>query len=373
MELASSSSPASQSILVLGMHRSSTSVLSRILNLMGMNLGSNLLPPAADNESGFWEHRDIQHIHDRIYESFERDWTYVTPQPQRWWEDPRIEPWREQLRQVIVRDFSLCPLWGIKDPRLCDMLPLWRALLSALNCQTKCVLIFRNPADVGRSLAKRDGLSLSRAYLLWLGSIIAAERDSRGLPRTITTYEMLLANWKGQIERIGRDLCIQWPISAEAAEPAIAQFIHPSFRHHHVDNQQFLDDPQTPESVRSAYAAVLQAAASGRVDDLSQTFDRIADELDRSNPLLTRFVSDFESEHRATVIARNLEAISFQNRMVAHDRDHEVNLAHAKQQLSEVTRQLAAARQELIALKLAVQDFDQAWNVSGATAHLSNR
>ena len=53
-------------ILVLGMHRSGTSALARILNLLGCELGPNLLPAAADNEAGFWEHRDVVLLDDEV-------------------------------------------------------------------------------------------------------------------------------------------------------------------------------------------------------------------------------------------------------------------------------------------------------------------
>ena len=40
-------------ILVLGMHRSGTSGIARLLNLRGAELGRDLLPPKDDNERGF--------------------------------------------------------------------------------------------------------------------------------------------------------------------------------------------------------------------------------------------------------------------------------------------------------------------------------
>ena len=41
-------------LLVLGMHRSGTSALTRVLNLLGADLPATLAPPADDNETGFW-------------------------------------------------------------------------------------------------------------------------------------------------------------------------------------------------------------------------------------------------------------------------------------------------------------------------------
>src|SRR5580704_15772260 len=87
-----------RTVLILGMHRSGTSALSRVLNLMGVELGQDLLPPAPDNnETGFWEHRLLQWINQRIFESVGREWNTVLALPQRWWEQPQIEGLREEL------------------------------------------------------------------------------------------------------------------------------------------------------------------------------------------------------------------------------------------------------------------------------------
>src|ERR1019366_10375983 len=151
-----------QTVLVLGMHRSGTSALSRVLNLMGMDLGQDLMPPAPDNnETGFWEHRVLQWINQRTFESLGREWDSILPLPDRWWDQPQIEGFRSELRQVIQNEFAKRALWGLKDPRICFMLPLWEPLLREMNFQPQCVLIFRNPIEVARSLEKRDGLPAS--------------------------------------------------------------------------------------------------------------------------------------------------------------------------------------------------------------------
>ena len=48
-------------LLVLGMHRSGTSALTRVLNLLGVALGDDLMPPGPDNPLGFWEHQALAH------------------------------------------------------------------------------------------------------------------------------------------------------------------------------------------------------------------------------------------------------------------------------------------------------------------------
>src|SRR5215469_14980748 len=65
-----------QAILVLGMHRSGTSALSRVLNLLGARLPSNLIPvePGVGNDAGHWESADFVVIHDGVLESNGSSW-----------------------------------------------------------------------------------------------------------------------------------------------------------------------------------------------------------------------------------------------------------------------------------------------------------
>jgi GT2 family glycosyltransferase len=299
---APTNAPAPAAVLVLGMHRSGTSALARALNLMGVQLGDDLLPPAPDNEQGFWEHRRTQFIHDRVYEALGRDWTNVSPLPERWWERADVQPYRDDLRAELRRDFGSAPLWGVKDPRLCAMLPLWRSLLGEMGVAPRCVLIVRHPDEVAASLAAREGMARSRVLLLWARSLIDAERNTRGLPRAITSFDQLLADGPAVVDRLATDLQLAWPASADSA--AMVRSLRPTSRHQRADDASFSADVSVPQPVRDLYAAALAAVAGGgRLDDLTDAVDRAAATLD-GDPL-SPFVADLEAEHRTTVIGRN--------------------------------------------------------------------
>jgi hypothetical protein len=332
-----------QTVLVLGMHRSGTSALSRVLNLMGMDLGQDLMPPAPDNnETGFWEHRILQWINQRTFESLGREWDSILPLPDRWWEQPQIEGFRGELREVIRSEFSKSALWGLKDPRISFMLPLWEPLLREMNCEPRCVLIFRNPIEVARSLEKRDLLPASQSYLMWLRNFIEAERGSRGLPRTMMLYESLLSDWKTVVQRIGRDLRIDWPTPIEEAAPAVEEFLRPSLRHHQADNRQLFDDPHIPEPVRRAYGAILAAIESGNVDDLSPAAEAVARELDNSHPMLVQYVADAHRFHSESARKRRLDA------------------KQSEEELSMIRGELTATQTALVGEKAALAAEHQA-------------
>ena len=58
-------------IVVLGMHRSGTSAITKSLELLGVGLGSELHPAGFDNPKGFWEDRDCLEINERLLKHLE--------------------------------------------------------------------------------------------------------------------------------------------------------------------------------------------------------------------------------------------------------------------------------------------------------------
>ena len=55
-------------LLILGMHRSGTSVLTGTCRFLGADLGDRMMAAGSDNVMGFWEHDDISRIHDELLE-----------------------------------------------------------------------------------------------------------------------------------------------------------------------------------------------------------------------------------------------------------------------------------------------------------------
>lgn len=218
-----------QAIIVLGMHRSGTSALTRVLNLHGMELGSSIMAPQGDNESGFWEHQNIVDVHDDILKTLRSSWDDEILSDQ-WWLKKSLRQHIKKLTQIVLQDFSGCPLWGIKDPRMCRLLPLWVPLLEKLRCKPLFVLAIRHPLEVAKSLAKRNGFSLQKGERLWFEHSLLLERSSRGFPRVIVPYEHLLSDWKSVIHRVQLALKTPWPKTP--ADGEVEQFIKPAMRHH---------------------------------------------------------------------------------------------------------------------------------------------
>ena len=67
-------------ILVLGMHRSGTSMVARLLNMMGGYFAPEGTSTGANQENakGFWERRDVRSLNDMLLDSAGADWHRVS-------------------------------------------------------------------------------------------------------------------------------------------------------------------------------------------------------------------------------------------------------------------------------------------------------
>src|SRR5688500_5157664 len=99
------------------MHRSGTSMLARMLNLCGLDLGreEDLYPAEPDNPEGFWEHIRIVTINDAILERFNGAWDSPPVLPANWETSPSLEDLRQQAKEVMA-EFKGGGPWGWKDP-----------------------------------------------------------------------------------------------------------------------------------------------------------------------------------------------------------------------------------------------------------------
>ena len=67
-------------IVVLGMHRSGTSAITRALKVLGVELGDRLMPAAEDdNDTGYWEDVDFNALNIEMLCAVGKDWFYTSP------------------------------------------------------------------------------------------------------------------------------------------------------------------------------------------------------------------------------------------------------------------------------------------------------
>jgi glycosyltransferase involved in cell wall biosynthesis len=265
-------------VLVLGMHRSGTSALTRCLNLVGMDLGSNLLSPAKMNAKGFWEHGDAVRINEQLLEALGLYWYDLGALPDGWLTSVAADATREEIRTIVKRDFDGVPLWGLKDPRLCRLAPLWIEVLQEMGIRVVSVLMIRSPIEVAESLHRAHDLSLPHGVLLWAQHLAESVLTSDSIPRVMVDYEHLLSEPIEVVSKIGRELALVWPIPPAERGDAVLAFLDAGMRTHKKSVSAEQVPPLVAQLVETC-ASILHKPSPVKWSHLTKISARVAEQL----------------------------------------------------------------------------------------------
>jgi GT2 family glycosyltransferase/glycosyltransferase involved in cell wall biosynthesis len=242
--------------LVLGMHRSGTSALSRVLGLCGADIGHRLVEGSEGNEGGHWEDAVAVEHHERLLADFGVRWDEPFALSDGWQETPVARSAIDALARYIRDDRDQHELWAVKDPRLSVLAPLWKA---AASRPLPVVLSIRHPLEVAQSLVVRDGMGLGRALALWLEHTISAATFAADQDHVVVAYADLIDDWRAVIDRI-QHLQGGERLSLDQAT-AVDRFIDRGRRH-----QRAADDSGLPSIVLDVWHGLDDARLRGRLD-----------------------------------------------------------------------------------------------------------
>lgn len=156
--------------IVLGMHRSGTSLCASILHAAGIDMLGDANPlPTEANQKGHFERWEVVTAHRRILKTFGQGYDALGALPPLWWREARLAGAIADLAAIVEANRGRGS-WGFKDPRTMRLFRLWRELLGRMHVPYRLVLCLRRPWHVARSLSKRDGLSQEVGLALWLRS-----------------------------------------------------------------------------------------------------------------------------------------------------------------------------------------------------------
>jgi len=178
-------------ILILGMHRSGTSLITRMVNMMGAYVGpeGSMLELTQDNPKGYWERNDVLNYNIFLLRLHGVDWAGYNPAP---WPMPcyprELPPPLLTRLQALVFNMDAHRPWVMKDPRLCITLPYWKKLLEV----PVCVVVHRDPLEIAESLNRirhaRNPVPHERGLALWEFYTVALLNASVDLPRVFVDH-----------------------------------------------------------------------------------------------------------------------------------------------------------------------------------------
>jgi hypothetical protein len=207
------------------MHRSGTSALARVIDLLGVPLADHgMLDPSKDNPAGYWEPRDLILFNESLLRRL--GGRAMVPPPLEI-SAHAAHLLRDQIPEAreVLRSLHPEEQWVWKDPRNCVLLPFWRA---ALDNRAVVVLAHRDPAEVVASLQRR-GVAEPRAIAVWERSVRAALFASNDLSRLVVDYGDLISQPERAVGRIASFLATEGlSLSGEEGRRQAAASIDPS-------------------------------------------------------------------------------------------------------------------------------------------------
>lgn len=152
--------------LILGMHRSGTSLTAQILSEMGLYIGdkSEIVQANNANQDGYFENRKVVLLNDDILLENNMVWCCIKSKT-----TDMITQKSLAIKNIITELYKKSGKHNIaiKDPRICLVEPLWRKEIYKLGIRNKIIVVIRHPYEVAKSLVLRENINLCYALKIW--------------------------------------------------------------------------------------------------------------------------------------------------------------------------------------------------------------
>lgn len=259
----------SRAIVILGMHRSGTSAITRGVAALGVFLGNDFLDAQPENPTGYWEDKGIVDLNERVLKRLGLAWDAVAPVGLALLESKAIRKLRSAAAAYIRRAFRRNALWGFKDPRTIRILPFWLDVFAACAVDDAYLLVIRNPMSVAKSLFARQQMPLDTALHLWLAYSIPFFDRTAGKAMIVVDYDRFMMEPRAELERIARGLAISSDEKnlAREIDRFTNEFLDEKLRHTLFSIDDIDVSTSAGRVTRDAYALLFDLACDVRSPD----------------------------------------------------------------------------------------------------------
>ncbi len=278
-------------LLILGMHRSGTSALARVLNIAGGKLPQRIYGSGQGNETGHWEPQRIVECNEHLLAQLDSAWHDWRALDDQIHAADRREARLKQWQRIIEQDYGDAPLFVLKDPRICRLASPFIEAVEQIGIRVAPILTFRNPIEVIESLKDRlaywpSDYTRGDAALLWLRHNLDAEAATRTRPRVVSSYDRLMSDWRGVLSAVAEGVGAHFPYSAAEIAPMVDEFLSPDRRHHSRSMHEVAIEPLLRGWVSDAYAALRVLECTPKSSSAFAELDRIRNAVNEATPFL---------------------------------------------------------------------------------------
>ncbi|MDD2676574.1 MAG: sulfotransferase [Methylacidiphilaceae bacterium] len=341
----------SHAVLVLGMHRCGTSALTRCLGFLGAELGSELLEPAGDNPTGFWEDGRLlainQRLTDLLGEEGDRWWEHSVP-PEIPLSSPGVRSLLSEAVEQIRRRFAASAWWAFKDPRTLRAFPFWEEALMQAGAQILEVIAVRHPLACAESLLRRNGIPEDRALLLWAGQYLAHWPRLAARPFVAVDYDRLLEEPERELRRLNDRLGLSWRQEAIAEA---RKFLRRELRHTRFTIEDLKNRPDLSPLVVETFEALDDLCANREPKAASSRMRSLHAEFCRSVPLL-RLLDAERTEREGECKRQAEERLRTESALAAEREESRAIVAARERELAALQTRIETSRTWKFLLRL---------------------
>lgn len=340
----------------MGMHRSGTSALARVLSLRGADLPAHLMSPNYGNASGYWEPAPIVSFNDEVLDYFGTAWddpfaAFQLPEASLF---PR--EFQQRARALIEQEFGESNLFILKDPRNCLLGNFWASMLAKQGVQVSPILAARPFGEVAASLQKRDQSIQEASVLVYVSYAVESALAWAERGASVVYYGQLLDDWRGTTDRIAREQKLKWPRAGAFLDAEMAEFLVPG-----TSRAAGLHLSSQAQSWASAAWAWYRARAEGKPADLAPLVairEALAQAAETWSPLLAGRRERMLASETARASASN-ERDALAGRLAESLREHDELARDRERLLTIVERERTESAERNLAYTQLLVERDE--------------
>lgn len=228
--------------VVIGFARSGTSVITRALKALGIDLGDAMQAVDAHskwNPKGFWEDHELAYsIHAKVYALLGHKLRGIRLIDH---DEEKLIPAKHEAIKLLNQRFAKTSHWGFKDPSTAKVIPFWQSIFMSQNIEDHYIIALRNPLASATSFAKLSKLDTEIGLILWLTHLIPSIDDTFGKKRIVVSYEQMLKDPRKQLLRIQSQLNIT--TKTENLEEYIQEFLDDTLHRNKFSDENLKHNP----------------------------------------------------------------------------------------------------------------------------------
>lgn len=258
-------------ILILGAHRSGTSLCAAAIECLGAELCVVDQYANEENSKGFFEHPDIVDFNDRLLAHLGGSWDNPLFVGDDALAHTSIASWETEATELLLNIFAEVSVAAIKDPRICQLLGFWMPVFAKAGyaeSDIHLVHTLRDPAHVAQSQQTRaqanpDFYEIGREYAegaaLWL-SLTAQAVAGPGAASYFVLYEELVVKPESTLAALARFLGLS--PDADRTADFCTRFVDPALHRSGSESAAAALEAEFPQ-VLEFYRVLSPAADAG--------------------------------------------------------------------------------------------------------------